>query len=100
MPCSVQAATSRWFVLRPVWLMNPEPGQALDYLTGQGHTLLRQHQRVAIRGLGDHARRVGVGIGMDDDLVILQPGVGTGPAKDIGVVVNHCDFHSACLHVS
>jgi hypothetical protein len=25
--------------------------------------------------------------------VSLQPGVGTGSAKDIGVVVKHCDFH-------
>ena len=72
----------------------PEIGQALDDLPGQGHPLLREHQRVAPRDLRDHARRVGVGIGVDDDLVLLQPGVGTGGAKDIGVVVNHGDLHA------
>jgi len=31
---------------------------------------------------------------MDGNFVILQPGIGTGRAKDIGVVVNHCDLHA------
>ena len=71
-----------------------EIGQALDDLTGQGHPLLREQQRVAPCDLRDDARRVGVGIGVDDDLVLLQPGVGTSRAKDIGVVVNHGDLHA------
>jgi hypothetical protein len=31
---------------------------------------------------------------VDDDFVPLQPGIGTGRAKDIGVVVNHGDLHA------
>jgi hypothetical protein len=48
-----------------------EPWQALDRLTGQGHTLLCEQQRVTTRDLFDHSCRIGVSIGMDDDLVIL-----------------------------
>src|SRR5262249_36082628 len=72
----------------------PKLRQALDDLTRQGHTLVREQQRVAPRDLLDHARRFGVGLGVDDDLVILQSGIGTGTAQDISVVVNHGDFHA------
>jgi hypothetical protein len=79
----------------------PEAGQALNRLTGQGYTLLREQQGVATRDLLDHSCRVGVSIGMDGDLVILESGVSTGPAQDIGVVMNHSDLHDGVpSHVS
>ena len=94
MPCAVQAARSRWLVLRPVWLMNRSPGRRSMICRVRGTRCCVSTQRVAPGDLLDHTRRVGVGLGMDDDLVLLQSGIGTGPAKDIGVVVNHGNLHA------
>jgi hypothetical protein len=68
-PCSVQAATSMW---------NP---------------LLREQHRVAPRHLLDHAPRLGVGVGVHDHVVTLQPLERARRAKHVGVVVNHRDLH-------
>ena len=68
-------------------------GEPRDDLAGHGHPLLREQHGLAAGHLLDDARRVRVGVGVNDDVVPLQPLVGARRAKDVRVVVNHRDFH-------
>ena len=61
--------------------------QAFDNLAGDGHALLREHEGLAAPRLFHHARGVRTGVVVDDDFVVLQPGVGLCLAKDIRVIV-------------
>ena len=74
--------------------------QLLDHRACDGHALLREHQRIAARNLLQHTVGIGVGVGMDDDLMALQLVVGARLAHCICVIVYDCDLHGGSLFVT
>lgn len=58
--------------------------------------LLGQQQHIEALDLFDDARRIEVGIVVDDDFMALQFRKGARLAQRVGVVVYDSDFHGAC----
>ena len=76
MPCSVQAGDVDVIDVAAGLADELELRQLLDHLAREGHALLREHQRIAARHLLHDPVGIGVGVGVDDDLVALQLVVG------------------------
>jgi hypothetical protein len=74
--------------------------QLLDDRAREGHPLLREHQRIAARHLLHDPLGIGVGVGVDDDLVPFQLVVSARFPKCICVIMYDCDLHGGSLFVT
>ncbi len=75
-------------------------GELFDHIAPKRHALLRKYHRVAALHLLHHSRGIGVGIGVDDHLMIFQSIEPADGAKYIGVVVDDGNFHATFFSVA